>query len=59
MTARKKKDPTPPKVRHTWKIRPQTRVKPSTKVYRRSSEKWKKPIWVDPIDWFGDKTRSV
>ena len=51
----KKKKPARPKVRHTWEIRPATRVKPSGKIYRRSKEKKKKEGWVAKIDWFGER----
>ena len=51
---RKKKSLSIPKPRHTWKIKPHTRVKPSEKIYHRPAEK-KRPGWVDPVDWFGDK----
>ena len=53
MSAKKKSAPLP-KVRHTWKIRPVTRVKPSAKVYSRTDAK-KKPSWVNDVDWFGDE----
>jgi hypothetical protein len=33
----KKKKPSLPKVRHTWKIRPATRVKLSAKIYSRAN----------------------
>ena len=54
MSAGKKKKARPPKVRHVWKIRPETRVKPSEKIYRRSKEKIKKPSGFDKIGWFGE-----
>ena len=50
----KKKKPLPPKVRHTWKISPKTRVKPSNKIYRRANDKKKKRSWVDDVSWFGE-----
>ncbi|MBI4115334.1 MAG: hypothetical protein HY447_02030 [Candidatus Omnitrophica bacterium] len=50
----KKKKPALPKVRHTWKIKPETRVKPSGKIYHRSGEKKKLPTWVNDVDWYGD-----
>ena len=56
MTAKKKKRSTLPKPRHTWKIKPQTRVKPSGKIYRRPDEKKKRPSWVNKVDWFGETT---
>lgn len=52
MTRRKK--PALPKVRHTWKIKPQTRVKPSEKIYKRSAQKKKAKSWVDDVRWFGE-----
>ena len=53
---RKKKRPSPvPKPRHTWKINPETRVKPSEKIYHRPDEKKKQPTWLNELDWFGDK----
>lgn len=55
MTQGKKKKPSPPKPRHVWKIKPQTRVKPSEKVYHRPSEKKKRPTWIDSVDWYGDR----
>jgi len=48
----RKRKPSVPKVRHTWKIKPQTRVKPSEKIYRRT--KRKKKSWVDDVGWFGE-----
>ncbi len=53
MTRRTKK-PSLPKVRHTWKIKPQTRVKPSEKIYTRPKEKKKLKSWVDDVSWFGE-----
>lgn len=53
MNLKKKKIPSAPQLRHTWKINPKTRVKASAKIYRRPGEKKKKPGWVDAIDWFG------
>lgn len=54
MTASKKKKKLPlPKVRHTWKIRPATRVKLSGKIYRRPAQK--KKTWVDDVNWFGEE----
>jgi len=50
----RKKKPSLPKPRHTWKIKPQTRVTPSEKIYHRPSEKTKKRTWVDDVDWFGE-----
>jgi hypothetical protein len=55
MTAKRKKKPSPPKVRRTWRIRPATRVKPSAKIYRRPAERKKTPSWVDEVSWFGDE----
>lgn len=55
MTQRKKKRPSLPKPRHVWKIKPQTRVQPSGKVYHRPSEKKKQPGWIDSVDWYGEK----
>lgn len=54
MTRRKKKKSSLPKARHTWKIKPQTRVKPSEKIYRRSKDKKKTRSWVDNVNWFGE-----
>lgn len=51
--ARKKKSQALPRARHTWKIKPATRVKPSGKVYQRSGQKKKGPAWSDLVDWFG------
>ena len=50
----RKKKPSLPKVRRVWEIRPETRVKPSGKVYNRPKAK-KPPSWVNDVDWFGDK----
>ncbi len=52
MSPKKRKAPRP-QVRHTWKINPKTRVKPSKKIYRRSRRKGP-PTWVDQVDWFGE-----
>lgn len=46
------KKPKLPQVRHTWKIKPQSRIKTSAKIYRRT--KGKKKSWVDDIGWFGE-----
>lgn len=54
MSPKKKGKPSPPQVRHTWKIRPETRVKLSEKIYRRQKEKKKAKSWVDDINWFGE-----
>lgn len=54
MSSKKRKMSSLPKVRHTWKIRPETRIKPSGKIYRREKGK-KKPLWVNLVDWFGDE----
>lgn len=56
MSPKKKKTPSPPKARHTWKIRPETRVKPSGKIYRRPAQKKKASGWAAWIDWFGEKS---
>lgn len=48
----RKKKPKIPKVRHTWKIKPASRVKPSEKIYSR--QKQKKKTWVDDVRWFGE-----
>jgi len=55
MSGKKKKRPSLPKVRHTWKIRPATRVKPSAKSYHRPSQRKKIPTWVDRVTWFGEE----
>jgi hypothetical protein len=38
-----------PKVRHGWAINPKTRVKPSTKTYRRKTAKKTEKHWVDEL----------
>ena len=48
---KKRKAPSSPKPRHVWKIRPETRVKPSQKIYRRGKTK---KSWVEDVNWFGD-----
>jgi hypothetical protein len=48
--AERKKKPALPKARRVWEISPETRVKPSEKIYRRGKTK---KSWVEDIDWFG------
>lgn len=50
-----KKKSSLPKPRHVWNIKPQTRIKPSGKIYHRPSEKKKRPSWIDSVDWYGEK----
>ena len=54
MSPAKKKKSSLPKIRRTWEIKPETRVKPSEKIYRRSGQKKKTPGWADLVDWFGE-----
>ncbi len=55
MSRGKKKKSNVPKPRHVWQIKPETRVKPSEKIYRRPKQKRKKPRWVDDVDWYGEE----
>ena len=57
MSPARKKKPALPKPRHTWAIKPQTRVKPSGKTYKRTEQKKKRPLLSELFDWFGESEK--